>query len=229
MVGGGPRMSPGEVTLADHGVLFLDELPEFSRDVLEALRQPLEDGRVSVARVGRATTFPARFQLVAAMNPCPCGFAGSEPGRCRCGPGVPEKYTGRISGPLRDRVDLWVMLPKVAPAALIGGDQPEGSTAVAARIAAARDRQQIRGAGRLNARTSGRELRGAAEMSPLATRRAIELADLEGLSGRGTERLVRVARTIADLAGAPAVLGEHLEEAARFRSPMSVLAAREAS
>ena len=121
------------------------------------------------------------------------------------------------------------MLPKVAPAALIGGDQPEGSAAVAARIAAARDRQRDRGAGRLNARTSGRELRRAAEMSPLATRRAIELADLEGLSGRGTERLVRVARTIADLADAPAVLGEHLEEAARFRSPMSVLAAREAS
>ena len=184
MVGGGPRLSPGEVTLADHGVLFLDELPEFSRDVLEALRQPLEDGRVSIARVGRATTFPARFQLVAAMNPCPCGLAGSDPGRCRCGPGVPEKYTGRVSGPLRDRIDLWVMLPKVAPAAMIGGDQPEGSAEVAARIVAARDRQRTRGAGRLNWRTSGRELRRAAEMSPLATRRAIELADLEGLSGR---------------------------------------------
>jgi len=90
----------GEVTLADCGVLFLDELPEFDRDVLEALRQPLEDGRVSVARAGRSTTFPARFQLIAAMNPCPCGYAGSEPGRCRCGPGVPEKYTGRVSGPL---------------------------------------------------------------------------------------------------------------------------------
>ena len=127
MVGGGPRLSPGEVTLADCGVLFLDELPEFDRDVLEALRQPLEDGRVSVARAGRSTTFPARFQLVAAMNPCPCGFAGSEPGRCRCGPGVPEKYTARVSGPLRDRIDLWVTMPKVAPAALIGGDEPEPS------------------------------------------------------------------------------------------------------
>ncbi len=229
MVGGGPRLSPGEVTLADHGVLFLDELPEFDRDVLESLRQPLEDGRVSVARAGRSTTFPARFQLVAAMNPCPCGFAGSEPGRCRCGPGVPERYTGRVSGPLRDRIDLWVTMPKVAPAALIGGDEPEGSAAVAGRIADARARQRSRGSGRLNGRASGRELKRIAAMSPLAARRAIELADLEGLSGRGTERLIRVARTIADLAGAPAVLGEHLEEAARFRSPMSVLEAREAS
>ncbi|HET9347024.1 MAG TPA: YifB family Mg chelatase-like AAA ATPase [Candidatus Limnocylindrales bacterium] len=229
MVGGGPRLSPGEVTMADCGVLFLDELPEFDRDVLEALRQPLEDGRVSVARAGRATTFPARFQLVAAMNPCPCGYAGSDPGRCRCGPGVPEKYTGRVSGPLRDRIDLWVSMPKVAPAALIGGDEPEPSAAVAARILAAREVQRNRGGGRLNGRISGRELKRAAAMSPIAARRAIELADLEGLSGRGTERLVRVARTIADLAGAPAVAGEHLEQAARFRSPMSILQAREAS
>jgi magnesium chelatase family protein len=229
MVGGGPRLSPGEVTLADCGVLFLDELPEFDRDVLEALRQPLEDGRVSVARAGRSTTFPARFQLVAAMNPCPCGLAGSEPERCRCGPGIPEKYTGRVSGPLRDRIDLWVTMPKVAPAALLAGGEPEDSALVARRIKAARDAQRLRGKGRLNGRTSGRELKRIAAMSPLAERRAIELADLEGLSGRGTERLIRVARTIADLAGASSVRGEHLEEAARFRSPASVLAAREAS
>ncbi|HEX5015426.1 MAG TPA: YifB family Mg chelatase-like AAA ATPase [Candidatus Limnocylindrales bacterium] len=229
MVGGGPRLSPGEVTLADCGVLFLDELPEFDRDVLEALRQPLEDGRVSVARAGRSTTFPARFQLVAAMNPCPCGYAGGDPGRCRCGPGIPEKYAGRVSGPLRDRIDLWVTMPKVAPAALVGGDDPEPSGAVAARVFRARARQRERGAGRLNGRTSGRELKRIAAMTPLTARRAIELADLEGLSGRGTERLIRVARTIADLAASPTVLGEHLEEAARFRSPVSVLAAREAS
>jgi magnesium chelatase family protein len=229
MVGGGPRLSPGEVTLADHGVLFLDELPEFDRDVLESLRQPLEDGRVSVARAGRSTTFPARFQLVAAMNPCPCGYAGGEPGRCRCGPGIPERYTGRVSGPLRDRIDLWVTMPKVAPAALITGEEPEPSVAVAARILGARKRQWARQAGRLNGRTSGRDLKRSAGLSAVAARRAIELADLEGLSGRGTERLIRVAQTIADLAAAPAVLAEHLEEAARFRSPMSVLEAREAS
>jgi magnesium chelatase family protein len=229
MVGGGPRLSPGEVTMADHGVLFLDELPEFSRDVLEALRQPLEDGRVEVARAGRATTFPARFQLVAAMNPCPCGFAGAEPGRCHCGTDVPARYTGRVSGPLRDRIDLWVTMPKVAPIALMAGPEPESSAIVADRIAAARGVQRLRGDGRLNGRVSGRELRTLCALNGLAKRRAIELADLDGLTGRGTERLLRVARTIADLAGEVAVGVDHLEEAARFRSPAARLAAREAS
>ncbi|MEI6358528.1 MAG: ATP-binding protein, partial [Verrucomicrobiota bacterium] len=141
MVGGGPRLSPGEVTLANDGCLFLDELPEFSRDVLEALRQPIEEGRVEVARVGRATVFPARFQLVAAMNPCPCGQAGTGSGLCACRPGVPERYLGRISGPLRDRIDIWVQMPRVPAAALVAAGEPEGSAVVAARIAAARERQ----------------------------------------------------------------------------------------
>src|SRR6478735_1836867 len=128
MVGGGPRLSPGEITRADHGVLFLDELPEFDRDVLEALRQPLEEGRVTIVRAGRATTFPARFQLVAAMNPCPCGFAGSLPeGRCRCPAGVVERYERRVSGPLRDRIDLWITMPRVPPEALVAGRLPESS------------------------------------------------------------------------------------------------------
>jgi len=228
MVGGGPRMSPGEVTLADHGVLFLDELPEFSRDVLEALRQPLEDGHVSIARVGRATRFPARFQLIAAMNPCPCGMAGDPDRPCVCPHGTPERYANRISGPLRDRIDLWITMPKVPPAALIGGDEPESSAMVAARIAAARTIQAER-AGILNGRLSGRALRAACALSPAAARRAVELADLEALSGRGTERLMRVARTIADLRGIRAVRPEDLDEAARFRSPASRLQAREAS
>jgi magnesium chelatase family protein len=229
MVGGGPRMSPGEVTMADHGVLFLDELPEFSRDVLEALRQPLEEGRVAIARVGRATTFPARFQLVAAMNPCPCGQAGDREGRCRCSPGVPERYAGRVSGPLRDRIDLWVTMPKVAPAAIVRGQEPEASQPVAQRIAAARQRQQARSNGRLNGRIAGRQLRTICGLTTITMRRAIELADLEGLSGRGTERLLRVARTIADLAAADVVASDHLEEAARFRSPAAQFASREAS
>lgn len=228
MVGGGPRMSPGEVTLADHGVLFLDELPEFSRDVLEALRQPLEDGHVSIARVGRATRFPARFQLIAAMNPCPCGMAGDADLRCTCPPGVPERYANRISGPLRDRIDLWITMPKVPPAALVGGREPEGSAAVAARIAAARAIQVGR-SGALNGRLSGRSLRAACRLSPASARRAVELADLEALSGRGTERLLRVGRTIADLQGIAAVRPEHLDEASRFRSPAARLQAREAS
>jgi len=228
MVGGGPRMSPGEVTLADHGVLFLDELPEFSRDVLEALRQPLEDGHVAIARVGRATRFPARFQLIAAMNPCPCGMAGDPDLACRCPPGAPERYTSRISGPLRDRIDLWITMPKVAPAALLGGHEPETSAAVAARIAAARA-IQVRRAGILNGRLSGRSLRAACRLTPVAARRAVELADLEALSGRGTERLLRVARTIADLQGLAAVRAEDLDEASRFRSPAARLQNREAS
>ena len=229
MVGGGPRLSPGEVTRANHGVLFLDELPEFSRDVLEALRQPLEDGHVTIARAGRATTFPAEFQLVAAMNPCPCGFAGTEDGGCRCTPGTPERYTWRVSGPFRDRIDLWVTMPKVRPAALVSGPEPESSAIVGERIAAAREIQRRRNRGSLNGRVSGRTLRLACGLTTLTTRRAIELADLEGLSGRGTERLLRVARTIADLAGVPAVRVADLEEAARYRSPDATLAIREAS
>src|SRR5262249_23767849 len=114
MVGGGPHLSPGEITRADHGGLFLDELPEFGRDVLEALRQRLEEGRVAISRAGRATTFPARFQLIAAMNPCPCGFAGTSDRPCSCPPLVPGRYQRRVSGPLRDRIDLWVAMPRVA-------------------------------------------------------------------------------------------------------------------
>ena len=228
MVGGGPRMSPGEVTLADHGVLFLDELPEFGRDVLEALRQPLEDGHVSIARVGRATRFPARFQLVAAMNPCPCGFAGDGTDRCRCSPGMPERYAGRVSGPLRDRIDLWVTMGRVPPAALIAGHEPEDSAVVAARIAAARH-VQIARSGILNGRLTGRALRAATGLTPAATARAVALADLEALTGRGTERVLRVARTIADLEGTVRVETQHLDEAARFRSPAARLGSREAS
>ena len=219
LVGGGPRMSPGEVTLADHGVLFLDELPEFGRDVLEALRQPLEEGRVAISRVGRATTFPARFQLVAAMNPCPCGFAGDDGGRCRCPLTVVDRYTDRVSGPLRDRIDLWVTMPRVPGTALVGGQEPEGSTAVARRIAATRHRQAARGGGRLNGRLSGRTLRAICGLDALASRRLVQLSEHERLSGRGTERLLRVARTIADLDGARVVGVAQLEEAARFRSP----------
>jgi magnesium chelatase family protein len=219
MVGGGPRMSPGEVTLADHGVLFLDELPEFGRDVLEALRQPLEDGRVAISRIGRATTFPARFQLIAAMNPCPCGYAGSEDGRCACSTAVVERYGDRVSGPLRDRIDLWVALPRVSGAALIGGPEPEGSAVVAARVRVTRDRQRARTGGRLNGRLSGRALRAACRLDRLATQRVIQLSELERMSGRGTERLLRVARTISDLDALPSVGIAQLDEAARFRLP----------
>jgi magnesium chelatase family protein len=219
MIGGGPRLSPGEVTLAHQGVLVCDELPEFGRDVLEALRQPLEDGAVTVVRVGRAATLPARFTFVAAMNPCPCGMQGSADIACACPRGVPERYRRRISGPLRDRIDLWVPVDRVAPAVLVAGAVPESSEAVARRIAAARDRQRRRTGDIPNARVRGRRLRAICGLGPREVARAVLLAERERLSGRGTERLLAVARTIADLEDAPTVTLAHLDEAARFRVP----------
>ena len=224
MVGGGPRLSPGEVTLADQGVLVCDELPEFGRDVLEALRQPLEEGSVSVVRVGRSEVFPARFTFVAAMNPCPCGQLGSADRACSCPPGVPDRYLRRVSGPLRDRIDLWVAVDRVAPAVLVSDVLPESSATVAGRIAAARSRQAARNGRLPNGRVSGSRLRHACAMDASTVTRAIVLAEREGLSGRGTDRLLRVARTIADLDEAPAVRARHLDEAARFRAPVDRLA-----
>jgi magnesium chelatase family protein len=183
-------------------------------------------GGAALARVGRAITFPARFQLVAAMNPCPCGMAGSEPGQCRCPDRVPERYTARISGPLRDRIDLWATMPRVPAASIVTGAPPEGSEAVAGRIRDARACQFARPQRRLNGRVSGRALRAACALDGAAEHRAIELAEIERLSGRGTERLLRVARTIADLAAAAAVGTDHLDEAARYRSPASRLDVR---
>ena len=228
MVGGGPRLSPGEITRADQGVLFLDELPEFDRDVLEALRQPLEAGRVAISRAGRATTFPARFQLVAAMNPCPCGFAGSSDRPCSCPPLVPERYQRRISGPLRDRIDIWISMPRVAPSLLVRGVEPEASAQVAPRIEAARRLALARQPGVLNGRLTGRTLRDACRLGSAAERHIIHLAEMERASGRGTERILRVARTIADLADSPTVRDEHLAEAAWYRSADMRLAALEA-
>ena len=226
MIGGGPRMSPGEVTLADHGVLFLDELPEFSRDVLEALRQPLEEGWVAVSRVGRAVAFPARFQLVAAMNPCPCGWAGSPDRTCHCRTGNADRYVGRISGPLRDRIDLWVEMPRVPAAGMLAQVACESSAVVRARIARARAVQRERPPGQLNARVSATALRDAGRLPPAARSCLVELAERERASGRGTDRMLRVARTIADLAESPDITTTHLEEAARFRAPVDRVALR---
>ncbi len=219
LVGGGPNLSPGEVTRADQGVLFLDELAEFDRDVLEALRQPLEEGRVAIARAGRTVTFPARFQLVAAMNPCPCGYAGSFPeDRCECAPTAIHRYGRRVSGPLRDRIDLSIEMPRVAPAVLVGGAAPEGTAEVAPRIAGARAVAAERNGGRLNGRLRGRQLRATCRLDGEARRRAEQLAAADTASGRGTEQLLRVARTVADLDGRDRVTTDHLDEAAWFRS-----------
>ncbi len=219
MVGGGPRLAPGEVTLADQGCLVCDELPEFGRDVLEALRQPLEEGSVAVVRVGRWATFPARFTFVAAMNPCPCGRLGSAGQSCTCPTGVPQRYLRRVSGPLRDRVDLWAAMDRVPPELLLRGPAPESSAVVAARIRLARAAQAARNAGVPNGQLGSRALRDACRLGAATASRAVLLADREGLSGRGTDRLLRVARTIADLEGRDAVSVADLDEAARFRVP----------
>ncbi len=218
MLGGGPRLTPGEVTRANEGVLFLDELPEFGRDVLEALRQPLEDGHVAIVRVGGSVVLPARFQFIGAMNPCPCGGSAGDDGECRCRTGVRDRYAARVSGPLRDRIDIWVEMPPVAQAALIGTGGAESSAEVGRRIAQARAVAVAR-SGTVNARLDGVRLRTVCRLTAADQRLAGSIALSSRLSARGVGRLLRVARTIADLDGAAIVGRQHLEEAARFRVP----------
>ncbi|MGZ4313277.1 MAG: YifB family Mg chelatase-like AAA ATPase, partial [Solirubrobacteraceae bacterium] len=219
LVGGGPRLAPGEVTLAHRGVLFLDELAEFDRDVLDALRQPLEEGSVVIARAGGQVRYPARVQLVAAMNPCRCGHAGDPERPCTCAPGDPERYVRRISGPLLDRLDLRVEVRPVSPVALLGGPQPEDSASVRLRIATARRRSLERNGGQPNAALTGSSTLRVAALERRAVVRLEELALATGLTARGVHRVIRVARTIADLAGATAVDERAILAAAGLRDP----------
>ncbi len=219
LVGGGSQPRPGEVSLAHHGLLFLDEMLEFSRHVLEVLRQPLEEGRVTIARAARTAVFPARFMLVGAMNPCPCGFLGDTLRECRCTPQQIARYGGRLSGPLRDRLDLTVDVPALPPSALtMAGGEP--SSSVRARVIAAREVQR--------ARHSTDHIRTNAELTPALMARHCRL-DARGarlldaaiikmaLSARAYDRVRKVARTIADLAGADEIAADHLAEALQFR------------
>jgi magnesium chelatase family protein len=216
LVGGGSPPRPGEVTLAHRGVLFLDELGEFSREALEALRQPLEEGRVAIARARGAVELPCRFMLIAASNPCPCG-RGEESGECECRPGSARRYRAKLSGALADRIDLSVA---VAPptAREMGGGATTDSARVRRRVIAARERQERRlGAGRCNADMTLAELRDAASLTRDARRTLAQGHAELRLSGRGHDRVLRVSRTIADLDGSDTISGEHVARAISLR------------
>jgi magnesium chelatase family protein len=216
LVGGGTNPRPGEISLAHHGVLFLDEMPEFSRHVLEVLRQPLEEGCVRIARAARTVVFPARFMLVGAMNPCPCGYHGDTVRPCRCAPQQVARYALRLSGPLRDRLDLTVHVAALTATDLQEAPSGESSAEMRARVLRARARQHARD-GALNARLPGRTLRGRAVLDADARRLAATAMTRLALSARGYDRVLRVARSIADLDDAERVGADHLAEALQYR------------
>ena len=216
-MGGGSHPRPGEISLAHHGVLFLDELPEWDRRVLEVLREPLESGVIHVSRAARQSTFPAQFQLVAAMNPCPCGWLGHASDRCRCTPDQVYRYRGRISGPLLDRIDLSIDVPPIAPEALVTASAPVGerSADVQARVMRVRERQEAR-QGKCNARLGAAEMGGCRATQKAETLLSQAMARL-ALSARAYHRVLKVARTIADLADSETVEVPHVSEAIAYR------------
>jgi magnesium chelatase family protein len=214
LVGGGSRPRPGEISLAHNGVLFLDELPEFNRHVLEVLREPLESGHIILSRAARQAEYPARFQLIAAMNPCPCGHFGDT--RCRCPPERVEGYRSRVSGPLLDRIDLHVGVGRVIIEDLAGSDPPECTRDVAARVHRARERQTTR-QGHMNARLSVHDVARHCQADPVTLAMLARATTQLALSARGYHRVLRVARTIADLADAPDVRMQHVAEAITMR------------
>jgi len=221
LVGGGQMPHPGEISLSHLGVLFLDELPEFKRNALEALRQPLEEGAITITRSAVTAAFPARFMLVAAMNPCPCGYFGDRVRRCRCSPQQIRQYQAKISGPLLDRIDLHVEVPSIQYRALSGKQENESSAHVRERVVRARRRQKERfgGAGiPTNASMTEKQIRSFCPIDE-ESHQLMEMAvDKLGLSARALDRILKVSRTIADLEGAAKIEAAHVAEAIQYRS-----------
>ncbi len=223
LIGGGMIPRPGEVSLAHNGVLFLDELPEFPRNVLEVMRQPLEDGTVSIARAAMSLTFPARFMLAAAMNPCPCGFFNDRQRECHCTQPMIQRYLSRISGPLLDRIDIHIDVPAVNYKELRGGASPEGSAQIRERVVRAREVQLNRFAAAkersyCKAQMTSRQIRTYCELSTDCERLLERAMTQQGLSARAHDRILKVARTIADLEGAPMLEPKHIAEAIQYRT-----------
>jgi magnesium chelatase family protein len=220
LIGGGSKPMPGEVSLAHRGVLFLDEFPEFPRDVIESLRQPMEDGVVQISRAAGTMRYPAQFTLIAAANPCPCGYAGSRKKPCTCMPGNINRYKKKISGPIVDRIDLHLAVPEVPVVKLAGKIQLETSKQIQARVETARDLQRHRfhhTAITCNAELSGKNLAKYSPLLPESEKILIEAANNLNLSARSYNKMIKVARTIADLAGETSILPKHITEAIQYR------------
>jgi len=234
LIGGGMMPRPGEVSLAHNGLLFLDELPEFPRNVLEVLRQPLEDGTVTIARAAMSLSFPARFMLAAAMNPCPCGYFNDKSRECMCTPPMIQRYVSKVSGPLLDRIDIHIEVPAVQYKELRGGSAAEGSSEIRGRVLAARQRQHERftqagertkgsprGASRqvyANAQMGTQQIRMYCELTSDAERLLERAMQQQGLSARAHDRILKVARTIADLEASPEIVVKHIAEAIQYRT-----------